>query len=167
MAAKQLSGRWLLHVVSNSASERVNFRQVREFAEIINVTFSFIRQNFKPLGKVIIYIVGPFILVSSLVGGFMQESMLSLQVNHSGSLWPALQGCCRSLLASNRQGLTCQPSFDPGSHSCCLMPRSTRPLSLRSLSAPASGTQVLSRRWHNCNSLPDVPVKVTVMVSLR
>jgi hypothetical protein len=43
---------------------KLEFRKQREFGEIINDTFLFIKQNFKPLLKVFFYLCGFFILAS-------------------------------------------------------------------------------------------------------
>jgi len=47
--------------------QKINFRQKRDFGEIINATFAFIKQNFKQLFKYILLIVGPV----QLVGGYL------------------------------------------------------------------------------------------------
>jgi len=49
------------------STNRIEFHQVRDFGEVITVTFDFIRANFKPLMKAWLYIVGPFALMSSLI----------------------------------------------------------------------------------------------------
>ncbi len=46
-------------------TERIEFRRVRDFSEVLNDTFSFIRHNFKPLGKSLLFIVGPLLLLST------------------------------------------------------------------------------------------------------
>lgn len=47
-------------------NEKINFHETREFGDLINVTFQFIRQNFKPLGKALLFIAGPFVLLTGL-----------------------------------------------------------------------------------------------------
>lgn len=47
-------------------NEKINFQEVREFGDLVSVTFTFIRQNFKPLGKALLYIAGPFVLLTGL-----------------------------------------------------------------------------------------------------
>lgn len=44
----------------------IRFRKVRRFGDKVNVTFEFIRQNFKSLFKSMIIIAGPFLVVGSL-----------------------------------------------------------------------------------------------------
>ncbi|MHA4893494.1 hypothetical protein ACXZ1K_01985 [Pedobacter sp. PWIIR3] len=46
--------------------ERLEFKKQREFGELIGDTFLFIKQNFKPLLKVFLYLCGFFILASML-----------------------------------------------------------------------------------------------------
>ncbi|PTS91856.1 hypothetical protein DBR11_28275 [Pedobacter sp. HMWF019] len=58
--------------------DRLEFKKVREFGEIINDTFLFIKQNFKPLLKVLIYLCGFFILAGMVAAITYQ---LSLQKN--------------------------------------------------------------------------------------
>ncbi len=52
----------------------IEFQQTRDFSRKLNSTFEFLRQNFKSLGKSILYISGPSVLVASLlIGSFMGE----------------------------------------------------------------------------------------------
>jgi hypothetical protein len=52
----------------------IEFQQARDFSKKLNTTFEFLRQNFKSLGKSILYISGPPVLVGSLLlGSFMGE----------------------------------------------------------------------------------------------
>ena len=54
----------------------IEFHEARDFSKKMNVTFDFIRQNFKGLGKSIIVIAGPSVLVASLlIGSFMGDLM--------------------------------------------------------------------------------------------
>ena len=45
----------------------INFKQKRDFGEIFNATFTFIGQEFKPLGKVILMYVLPVLLVAAIL----------------------------------------------------------------------------------------------------
>ncbi|PWS28061.1 hypothetical protein DHW03_10915 [Pedobacter yonginense] len=56
-------------------AEKIEFKKIREFGEIIGDTFLFIRQNFKPLMKAFLYLCGIFIL-----GGILTMIMTQLQV---------------------------------------------------------------------------------------
>src|SRR5688572_14042830 len=54
----------------------IEFHRTRDFSRKLNATFEFVRQNFKPLGKSILFIAGPPMFVASLVSGsFMSEFM--------------------------------------------------------------------------------------------
>ncbi len=56
--------------------EKIDFRQPRELAELINVTFSFLRQNYLKLGKCLIFLVGPVMLIAAVYSGYSQERMV-------------------------------------------------------------------------------------------
>lgn len=58
--------------------QKIELRKTRDFSAKINITFDFIRQNFKILAKAIIYISGPFILVEGLFMGIYQQKTLAL-----------------------------------------------------------------------------------------
>ncbi len=45
----------------------IEFKKERDFSEIINVTFSFIKENFKSLFMAMLYIAGPFILLEGVL----------------------------------------------------------------------------------------------------
>ncbi|MBL7861373.1 MAG: hypothetical protein JNJ65_09435 [Cyclobacteriaceae bacterium] len=54
----------------------IELQRARDFSQKMNATFEFIRQNFKSLGKSILFIAGPSVLVGSLlIGAFMGELM--------------------------------------------------------------------------------------------
>ncbi|HSP88224.1 MAG TPA: hypothetical protein VLN45_08820 [Ignavibacteriaceae bacterium] len=57
--------------------QKIEFRKVRDFGDLMNVTFEFIRQNFKQLGKSLLFIAGPFILISGILGGIYQSNTFS------------------------------------------------------------------------------------------
>jgi hypothetical protein len=58
----------------------LQFKKVRDFGEIINDTFVFIKQNFKPLIKVFFYLCGLFLL-----GGALSTIMHQLNLVNTGS----------------------------------------------------------------------------------
>lgn len=58
--------------------EKINFRQARDFGETFNVTIKFLRQNFKLFFQSLIFIAGPFILISAIAGAFYQSSALEI-----------------------------------------------------------------------------------------
>ncbi len=52
----------------------IDFHQSRDFSKKMNATFEFIRQNFKSLGKAILVIAGPPVLIASMIiGSFIGE----------------------------------------------------------------------------------------------
>jgi hypothetical protein len=52
----------------------IDFQRTRDFSRKMNATFEFIRQNYKALGKSILLIAGPSVLVGSVMAGsFMGE----------------------------------------------------------------------------------------------
>ncbi len=55
----------------------IEFHQARDFSRKMNATFEFIRQNFKPLGRSILVIAGPPVLIASLIIGSFMEEFLS------------------------------------------------------------------------------------------
>ncbi|NOS93628.1 MAG: hypothetical protein HOP30_17045 [Cyclobacteriaceae bacterium] len=79
--------------------QKIELRRTRDFSEKINATFEFGRQNLKPLGKALLYITGPFIVLQGLFNGLYQNEILGktgmrgLEVFSSGSdavLWMGL-----------------------------------------------------------------------------
>lgn len=57
--------------------EKINFRVTRDFGETFNVSVKFLRQNFKLLFQSLLFIAGPFILISSIAGAFYQSSAIN------------------------------------------------------------------------------------------
>ncbi len=71
-----------------ATTERINFRQVRDFSEVFNAAFAFTRQNFKPLGKAILFIAGPLILIQGILTGLTQADSLLVPANVlTGGFW--------------------------------------------------------------------------------
>jgi len=58
-------------------SQKIEFQRYRDFGQIINATFEFIRENFKQLAKAVIFLVGPFILLTGIFGGLYQKNLFS------------------------------------------------------------------------------------------
>jgi hypothetical protein len=54
----------------------VNFTKARDFGDILSDTFKFLRFEFRPLFKALLFYVGPFILISSLISGYYQMGEL-------------------------------------------------------------------------------------------
>lgn len=56
----------------NGDQTRVQLRKQRDFSDILNATFKFIKQNFKPLGKSLLLYAGPLLLISAIAGSLYQ-----------------------------------------------------------------------------------------------
>ncbi|KQB99468.1 hypothetical protein [Pedobacter sp. Hv1] len=61
--------------------DKVEFRKVREFGEIIGDTFLFVKQNFKPLLKAFIYLCGFFILAGMANAMVVQLRLVNIAAN--------------------------------------------------------------------------------------
>ena len=57
--------------------QKIELRKTRDFSAKINITFDFIRQNFKVLAISMIYISGPFILIGGVCSGLYQQKSLA------------------------------------------------------------------------------------------
>lgn len=63
---------------------QVEFKKIREFGEIINDTFLFVKQNLKPLFKVFTYLCGFFILASLIAAVAQQLGMVKMMKTQAG-----------------------------------------------------------------------------------
>ncbi len=74
------------------AEEKIEFRKVRDFGEIINDTFLFIRQNFKQLITAFFAICGIFLLVQAVFSSLYMSSMLGIltQARSGGTDYPRM-----------------------------------------------------------------------------
>ncbi len=57
------------------AEQKIELRKIRDFSEIINDTFVFIRQNIKPLLISFLGIAGVFMLAAAIINGVFQSQM--------------------------------------------------------------------------------------------
>lgn len=64
--------------------DRIELRQSRDFGATINVIFEFIRKNWRPLGRSLVFIVGPVLLIATVVGGFSVQRMFSTMDSWQG-----------------------------------------------------------------------------------
>jgi hypothetical protein len=55
--------------------QKIELRERRDFGQVLNASFFFIRQQFKPLGRQLLFIVGPFALVGSILPGMGMYAM--------------------------------------------------------------------------------------------
>ena len=58
---------------------KIEFAKRRDFGEVLNGTFQFLRQNFKSLGLALLYIAGPFILIQGIITGYYQIDTFNFQ----------------------------------------------------------------------------------------
>ncbi len=56
----------------NEYQTRVELRKQRDFSDLLNATFKFLKQNFKPLGKSLLLYAGPLLLISAIAGSLYQ-----------------------------------------------------------------------------------------------
>lgn len=68
-------------------AQKITLRQSRSFSEIINETFAFIKQNFKKLGKSILFIVGPLALITGVFSGLVQIEMYPFPTGEGLANW--------------------------------------------------------------------------------
>ena len=61
--------------------ELIEFHRTRDFSRKMNATFEFIKQNFKPLFKSILFIAGPPALIGSMMMGSFMGDFMSLTQN--------------------------------------------------------------------------------------
>jgi len=57
--------------------QKIELRKTRDFSAKVNITFDFIRQNFKILAMSMIYISGPFIIIGGICSGLYQQKSLA------------------------------------------------------------------------------------------
>ena len=58
--------------------EKINLKQSRDFGETFNASIKLLRQNFKLLFQCLLFIAGPFLLISSIAGAFYQATALTM-----------------------------------------------------------------------------------------
>jgi hypothetical protein len=56
----------------------IEYRRRRDFGESVSVTFEFLRQHFRPLGRAVLFICGPVILIVSVVGGIFYAGLVEM-----------------------------------------------------------------------------------------
>ena len=62
-------------------STKIELQRVRDFGGLLNVTFDYIKQNFRVLFKSNLYLAAPFILLSGVFMGIYQSSIFTFTVN--------------------------------------------------------------------------------------
>jgi hypothetical protein len=66
-----------MNLLQPTAPQLLRFRKTRDLGEVVTATLEFLRENYKPLGKAILFIVGPVMLITGIIGAGMQISMVS------------------------------------------------------------------------------------------
>ncbi len=62
---------------------KIEFRKVRDFGGLLNVTFDYIKRNFKILFKSNLFISAPVILLAGVFLGIYQSSMFNFAVDYN------------------------------------------------------------------------------------
>ncbi|MCW3084533.1 MAG: hypothetical protein JWP12_1899 [Bacteroidetes bacterium] len=57
--------------------EKINYRVARDFGETFNISIKFLRQNFKLFFQSVVFIAGPFLLLSAIASAFYQADALA------------------------------------------------------------------------------------------
>ena len=70
---------------------KIEFKQPRDFGQIINDTFTFVRQNFKPLIKTYVIFCGIFVL-ASMIAMLLQQYKSVNVINSAGSVGATRSG---------------------------------------------------------------------------
>lgn len=93
----------------------IEFEQTRDFSKKLNATFEFLKQNFKPLTKSLLFIAGPPMLIGSILAGNLYIGYMSfvtgssrnpetpqMMVNYlsSPTLWLQIGGAALLMLLS-------------------------------------------------------------------
>ena len=87
--------------------KKIELHRQRDFSSKMNATIEFIKRNFKPLFKCIMYIAGPFVLIGSIaMTVVMNYSFQSLT-----GVEPDIGGIYRS--EERRVGKECRSRWSP------------------------------------------------------
>lgn len=66
--------------------QAINFKKERDFSEKLNATFAFLSQNFKPIGKNLFLIAGPFALLMGICYGIYQSYTFGFDFTNMGQI---------------------------------------------------------------------------------
>lgn len=80
-----------------TSSTPLEIRRARGFGELVNLTFAFLRENFKKLSMSILYIVGPPALITGVLVGWNYIDLL-LSLNDGGMLEDFQAGAAISII---------------------------------------------------------------------
>lgn len=59
-------------------NERIELRRTRDMGEVLNTTFFFLKQNARPLGRSLLVVVAPLMVLASVTSALMQAQVFSL-----------------------------------------------------------------------------------------
>lgn len=65
--------------------EQIEFNKSRDFSETLNVSFAFIKQNFKPFFKTLLFLVGPVLLLNSILSGLYLKNQFDFNAIIQGT----------------------------------------------------------------------------------
>ena len=65
--------------------KKIHFREVRGFSELFNASINFIRQNFGHFFRCLLFIAGPFLLLTGICTAYYQQAIIQGQVNYMDS----------------------------------------------------------------------------------
>ena len=63
--------------------EKIQFRKERDVEDVINATFAFVKQEFLHLFKGVLYIAGPFILISAIMNSYYQVDVMNTVISEN------------------------------------------------------------------------------------
>lgn len=82
--------------------QKIELRKVRDFGALFNDGLAFLKANFKSFFGAILYLAGPFIIITAILSGYMQSLQIKLM---TGSLFKAMSfGSGAGLLSANFLG---------------------------------------------------------------
>ncbi|UZR94272.1 hypothetical protein [Chondrinema litorale] len=67
-------------------NSKIDLRKIRDFGTNVSISIEFIKENFTPFIKSLIFIAGPFILISSILSGIFMSEFMSMMLNPSANV---------------------------------------------------------------------------------
>lgn len=83
---------------------KIDFRQQRDFGEVLNATFAFLRLNVGKLGKALLYYVCPFLIIQGIARVYYDTSLgelTGIMFRHGMDLFFAIYYCCCNASSDN------------------------------------------------------------------
>ncbi|MGI4872346.1 MAG: hypothetical protein ACRYFX_14360 [Janthinobacterium lividum] len=78
-------------------TQESDFRQERDFGQKISATFEFLGAHWRPLGRVLLYLVLPIALLQGVIGALLQSELLSSVMRYPGAVYPGRLGMYSSM----------------------------------------------------------------------